>query len=339
MEQLKRRKRGVIVIVAVFLVAGMLYAGGQREPAGQTVTLKLHHVMNEQHPYHIGAAAFANEVREKSGGQIIINIYPNSQLGDDREVLELMRTGAVEMATGLPTADLAAFVPEMDLFNIPFLFDSTEQMEEFATSPMGQSFLDGLSQSGFKGLGFHSFLFRYPLSTRGPLARPEDFRGLKVRVMGIPTMVDTYRALGSSPTSIPFGELYTSLQTGVIDAVENDITTLYGQRLYEVTGHLSLTPVLPFFATLLMSQMTWDALTPEQQRIIAEAVPIGLERTNQAYVDMNQNALDQMRAAGVIITEPADLDAFRARAREVWEKHVPALPPRAQAAVNQILGR
>jgi len=329
-------KVGIIALVVTSIFCVNARTEGEAAKK-EVITVKLHHIMNTDHPYHIGSEKFAQLVDKYSDGTLNVEIYPNGQLGDDKEVLELLKEGAVAFANGIPAAKMTSFSPEMEVLNLPFLFQSPEEMGKMLSGDVGKKLLDSLEKYGFKGLAWHSWLFRYPISSV-PLKKPEDFKGLRIRVMGIPIAIDAYKALGASPTPIPFGELYTSLQTGVVDACENDIVTLYTQRFYEVTKYISLVPVMPFTAALLISKKVWDSLSLVQQQAIKKSIPETVETTNEAYLKMEGECISKMKEAGIVVNEPEDLQAFMKIEKKVWEEYIPKLLPFGQKLAKEILG-
>jgi tripartite ATP-independent transporter DctP family solute receptor len=325
-----------VCIIALVMTA-ILYISAMAE--GEVTTLKLSHEMNTDHPYHIGSLKFAELVDKYSGGTLKVEVFPNGQLGNDEEVLELVKEGVVAFSNGIPAGDLASFYPELEVLNLPFLFESQEQMGKYLDGDVGKKFLDSMDKSGgLKGLCWHSWLFRYPISKVGPLINPEDFKGLRIRVMENNIAIDAYNALGASSTPMSFGELYTSLQTGVVDACENDLTTLYTQRFYEVTKYISLVPVLPFTAALVISKKVWNSLSLDQQQAIEKSIPETVKTTNEAYSKMEGEYLSKMKEAGIVVNEPENLQAFMNIEKKVWEKYLPQLLPFGQELAKEILG-
>ena len=337
---MKSKKYLILLLVLIIIFIGIAVASAEEK-----VVLKLHHAMptthpfeeGALHPYQAGAVKLADLVNEKSDGSLEIVIYPANALGEDEKILELMQEGIVDMSLVMPVAKAAAIIPDMNVFSFPFLFVSSEHGKAFAQSEKGIELLKSAEKYGLVGLGFSTFIFRYPINRIKPLTTVEDFNGLKFRTMGLPAALDTYRYLGTNTVSIPFGELYSSLQLGVIDGVENDLLTLLSQNYYEVAKHLTLVPVWPFASITLMSQKNWDKLSITHQEILRESITEALNVLDSEYERGLNTAIDMLKKEGVSVSEPSDVKPFIEAVQPLYDELLPKLTKEQQDIVKYIL--
>ncbi|WP_298034057.1 TRAP transporter substrate-binding protein [uncultured Dysosmobacter sp.] len=317
---------------------------GESAAGEETIVIKLHHAQGtahpfddtKQHPYQVAAEHLKQYCDEKSNGSIQIEIYPANALGEDEEVLELMQEGIVDMSLVMPTSKAAAVVPELNAFNFPFLFVSAEHGEAFAETEDAQYLLDACQNHDLVGLGFSTFLFRYPLNSVRDCKTVADFKGLQLRTMDSPVALAAFAELGANTVSMSFGELYTALQLGTIDGVENDLLTLLSQNYHEVASHLSLVPIWPFASITLVSQQTWDKLSDNQKQILQDGVNEAIDVVNSEYADSINGALDILKEKGVVVSEPESMQEFVDAMQPVYDKYLPELDPHLQEIVNNI---
>ncbi|WP_243694552.1 TRAP transporter substrate-binding protein [Nicoletella semolina] len=234
-------------------------------------TLKLSHNNDKTHPVHISMQNMADEVKKLTHGEVVIRIYPNSQLGNQRESMELIQSGSLDMAKS-NASELEAFEPAYGAFNVPYLFKDREHYYRVLQDPaIGGKILDSTKGKGFIGLtyydaGSRSFYAAKPINT------PADLKGLKVRVQPSPTALEMVKLMGASPTPLAFGELYTALQQGVVDAAENNQTALTLMRHGEVSKFFSEDEHTMIPDVLLISEKSWAKLTAKQQEALKQAI-------------------------------------------------------------------
>ncbi len=293
------------------LAAVLLYFGlEQRAGASGGRTLMLAHNMDENHPVHRGMVFLAEEVFRRSGGRHRLRLYPNGQLGTEREVLELVQYGAVAM-TKVSSLSLESFVPRYAVFNLPYIFKSEEQCFRVLDGPIGAEMLAASREKNFIGLTYYHSGARGFYATR-PILRPEDLRGLKMRVMGSSTAIQMLQAMGGSPAPMPYGEIYTALQQGVIDGAENNITALTLSRHGEVAKFYSLSEHIIAPDVLVISTNVWDNLPGDLQAILREAAAHSRDHQRVLWATMTADLFERTLAMGVRVQRP-DLEPFRAR--------------------------
>ena len=340
---MKNNRWLILLLVLVIIFIG--YATAAIANAQEKVILKLHHSHGTTHPFEegvlhpnqSGSERLAELVSEKSGGTLQIVIYPASALGDDVKIVELMQEGIVDISFSNPVAKAANVIPDMNVFSFPFLFVSVEHGKAFAKSEKGAELLKSAENHGLVGLGFTNFFPRYPINRIKPITKVEDFKGLKFRTMGLPAALDTYRYLGANTVSIPFPELYSSLQLGVIDGVENDLLTILSQNYYEVAKYLTLVPVWPFATVALMSKKTWDKLSTTHQQILRESVPEALEVMSSEYERSFDAVIGILESRGVTVTKPTDIKPFIEAVQPVYDELLSKLTKEQQDMVHYIL--
>nr|WP_220457878.1 TRAP transporter substrate-binding protein [Morganella morganii] len=231
--------------------------------------MKLSHNQNRDHAVHKAMTQFADDVKTKTNGDVRIRIYPDAQLGNQRESMELMQNGALDIVKS-NAAELEAFSPAYSVFNLPYLFRDKPHYEKIIYGDIGQEILDSSKDSGFVGLTYYDAGAR-SFYAKKPIRTPDDLKGLKIRVQPSPTAISMVKELGGNPTPLAYGELYTALQQGVVDAAENNIPSYTLSRHSEVTKFFSLDEHTMVPDVLVMSTKSLDKLTPEQQEIVKQA--------------------------------------------------------------------
>ncbi len=269
----------------------------------EVTVVKLAHALDTNHPVHKGMVFMARKVEEHSQGTMRVDIYPSGQLGNERELIELLQIGSLAM-TKVSTAPLEAFVPEMKIFGIPYLFRDSEHRWKVLSGPIGQRLLLAGESFFLRGMCYYDAGARSFYTINKPVRIPEDLKGMKIRVMKSITSVDMIHALGGAPTPIPFGELYTSLQQGVVDGAENNAPSFYLSRHYEVCRYLSLDEHTAIPDILLMSTIVWNRLTAQQQQWLQKAVDESVVYQKEIWQESTEDSLAAVREAGVEVLYP-----------------------------------
>jgi tripartite ATP-independent transporter DctP family solute receptor len=269
----------------------------------RVTVVKLAHALDTTHPVHKGMVYMADKVKEYSRGAMRVDIYPSGQLGEERELIELLQIGSLAM-TKVSTAPLEAFVPEMKIFGIPYIFRDSEHRWKVLSGPIGRKLLLAGEPFFLRGMCYYDAGARSFYTKDKPILKPEDLAGMKIRVMKSITAVNMVKALGGSPTPIPWGELYTALQQGVVDGAENNAPSFYLSHHYEVCRYYSLDEHTSVPDILLMSTVVWNRLTGQEQTWLQKAVDDSVEYQKMLWKESTRESLDAVRAAGVEIFYP-----------------------------------
>jgi tripartite ATP-independent transporter DctP family solute receptor len=276
--------------------------------------IKLAHVLNIDHPVHKGMLFLARRVGEKSGGRMRVDIYPGGQLGQERDLIELLQIGSLAM-TKVSSAPLESFVPEMKIFGIPYVFRDEEHRWKVLTGPIGRRLLLAGQDYYLRGMCYYDAGSRSFYTKDKPIRSPDDLRGLKIRVMKSITSVQMVQSLGGSATPISWGELYTALQQGVVDGAENNAPSFHTSRHYEVCKYYSLDEHTSPPDILLMSTVVWKRLDADERGWLQEAVDESVIHQRRLWKEATEEALAEVQKAGVTILRPDKgpfLDAVKA---------------------------
>ncbi|MBD3414235.1 MAG: DctP family TRAP transporter solute-binding subunit [Candidatus Aminicenantes bacterium] len=282
-------------------------------------TLKLAHVLDTSHPVHKAMTFMADKVSQYSDGQLRIDIYPSGQLGQERELIELLQIGSLAM-TKVSTAPLESFIPEMKVLGIPYIFRDEAHRWEVLTGSIGQSLLLSGERCFLRGLCFYDAGSRSFYTKNIPIHTPSDLNGLKIRVMKSATSVNMVKALGGSPTPISWGELYTALQQGVVDGAENNPPSFYLSHHYEVCQYYTLDEHTCVPDILLISTSVWSDLNSQEQKWLQKAAEESVDYQRELWKKATQTALQEVQKSGVEIIYP-DKTAFVQAAEKMHNKY------------------
>nr|WP_240725235.1 TRAP transporter substrate-binding protein [Haliea sp. SAOS-164] len=268
------------------------------------------HGLDTQHPVHQAMQHMATRLGELSAGSMRIDIYPNAQLGGEREILELLQIGSLAL-TKVSSGPMESFVPSFKVFSIPYVFRDYAHLWRVLQGEVGRELLQAGDAVRLHGLGYYDAGSRSFYTTAAPVHSPADLAGLKIRVQNSITSVEMVRALGGAATPIPWAEIYTALQQGVVDGAENNPPSYYLSKHYEVAPYFSLDEHAFVPDILLVSLPVWEGLSPQQRQWLQQAADDSVQLQRQLWRESTAHALAQLRAAGVTIIEP-DKRAFRA---------------------------
>ncbi|OIQ28008.1 MAG: TRAP transporter [Alphaproteobacteria bacterium MedPE-SWcel] len=263
--------------------------------AASAATLKLNHNNPPDHPVHISMQVMADRMEELTNGEVKIQIFPNAQLGTQRESMELVQNCALEMARS-NASELEAFEESYSALNLPYIFSSEEHFNTVITGDIGQDILNASVDQGFRGVAFYTEGAR-SFYAQKPILSPADLQGVKVRVQPSPSAIRMVELLGGSPTPISWGELYSALQQGVVDAAENNPTALTTARHGEVASDFSLDEHTMIPSVVVMSNCAWDALTPEQQEAMHTAALDSMAAHRTAWNAASNAAIDEAKTS------------------------------------------
>ena len=220
---------GILVGMLVTTVGFAMFVRNGVGGGSDKTIIKLGHSLDQNHPVHKAIMFMADRVKEKSGGTVEVQVYPNGQLGSETESLEQLQRGALAM-TKTSTAPLESFVPEMAVFGVPYAFRDEDHFWKVVNGPIGKEVLNSTASHGLKALCFYDAGARSFYTVNKPINSPADLRGLKIRVQPSKTSMEMARTLGASPTPVDYGELYTALQSAMVDGAENNVPSFFFSR-------------------------------------------------------------------------------------------------------------
>lgn len=263
--------------------------------------IRLAHDSQETSPVHKAMLYFEQELESRSQGEIEVEIYPARQLGDVRETTELVQQGNLQMTFGASVL-LAPYVPEFNVLDVFYLFENEAQAHKALDSQnIGQPLLNAMESKGFHGLGFMEVGFRSVTNNKQPISTIEDLKGLKIRSASNPTQISAWKSVGTAPTPLSWGEIFTSLQQGLINAQESSVYSIYAERFYEAQEYLSLTNHIYTNYVLFMNKPFWDSLPPEQQALINEVSKETIAKQRQLAAKQNKDVIKDLEAKGMTV--------------------------------------
>ncbi len=310
-----------------FLIGALALAlpfGGAASYAAdiQERSIKLGIGLAEDHPQGMGIKRFAEIVDKKSGGKMKVKNYFSGAIGDDVKMVSALQGGVQEM-TIPSTAPLVGMIKEFGIFDLPFLFNSEQEVDAVLDGPFGQKMLERLPAKGLVGLCYWENGFRQLTNSRRAVTKADDIQGLKVRVMQNPAYLDVFNGLGANAVPMAFTELYTALETRTVDGQENPIPTIQSSKFNEVQKYLSLTrhTYSPF--AVLVSKKFWDKLSGDEKKILQDACIEGRDYERKLARDGNARILEELKNSGMQVSEvpPAELARMREKVKPVVEKY------------------
>jgi len=299
-----------LVSVGIVMGAGLAQA---------ETTLKVGHVFAADHPWQIALEGMAKDVAEATGDEVIIQVYPSSQLGGDREMAEGLQLGTVEMGL-FGTGALQVLDKRLIIEELPYAWPTREHAYAALDGELGDALAEILATKSINTLSWWESGYRHITNSVRPINTPEDLKGIKLRVPEAELRLDTFRELGALPTPMAFSEVFTSLQQKVVDGQENPLATIYASKFNEVQDNLALSGHIWGSAVLTISKQAWEKLTEEQQTILLEKAEIWKEKEREMIRNSDEEVLAKLEAAGMKVTRP-DSAAFNEKVQPVWDKY------------------
>lgn len=296
--------------------------GADNAPSSDAeVNLKATHAVAPTHPYHMGLEKFAEIVAEKTDGRVKIDIFHSGQLGNERDSIEGLQLGTVDIAVS-STAPIGTFVKDFQMLDLPFIFEDYATADEQLDGELGQALLAKLEPLGVIGGAFWENGFREITTSEdwGPIESVEDLKGLKIRTQESEVHMNAFKELGADPTPMAFSEVFTSLQSGVLDAQENPVPIIYNNKLYEAQANLSLTNHFYSPSTILFSKKMFDGLDAETQQIFMDAAKEAALYEREQIRKQEAEQVGLLKEEGMNIVEP-DTTAFREAVQPVYEQY------------------
>ena len=318
-------------LVKLFSVVFLLFTVSCESEKSKTV-IKLAHGLDTNHSVHKAMVLMNEVLMKESNGRMVIEIYANQQLGSERECLELLQIGSLDM-TKVSAGVMENFAPKMRIFGLPYLFKDREHQFKILDGAVGKELLEDGANFWLKGMGYYDAGSRSFYTKEKAIETPTDLQGLKIRVMESVTAINMVKNLGGSPTPISWGELYTSLQQGVVDGAENNPPSFYLSRHYEVCKYYSLDEHTALPDVLLLSTHTWEKLSEEERNWLQTAVDQSIIYQRKLWAEAEILALKEVQKAGVTITRP-DKKNFIDKVQSLYQEAV--LNPEIKKLIAQI---
>ena len=319
MPTLRRIAPPIAALAAVVLALGI--SGGAA--AQSKLVLKAADVHPIGYPTVEAVVHMGKKLEAGTGGRLSIQMYPAMQLGAEKEMIEQAQVGALQIAR-VSVGPMGTIVPEMNVFNLPFIFRDSAHMEKVIDGPIGAELLRKVSDhptAGLIGLAWMNGGTRNVYNSKRPIKTPDDLKGLKIRMMGNPIFVDTMNSLGGNGVAMGYDQLVNAMQTGVVDGAENNEPSYAtGQhyryaKYYSMTGHLMIPELLVF------SKKIFDTLSKDDQALVLKVAKEAQQEQRALWYEMEKKSLAQMVEAGTQINEVPDRKAFQDAVKPVWDKY------------------
>ncbi len=298
---------------AVFLTASIA--------AQAKTTLKFAHAAPTSDLQQNLAEFFAEEVEKRTDGEVVVQIFPQGQLGKDQQMISGTRSGIIDIQmTGLN--NFVGFMPEVGGLLLPYMFKDRQHAYKVLDGEVGQKIMKDFEKYGMKGLGFPENGYRNITNNRKPIRVPDDVVGLKIRTNNSVALNEAFDLLKANPQPMPIAELYTALETNVVEAQEHPIGITYSFKYYEVQKYLSLTEHSYSMLALTMNLKKFNKLTDEQQKIILEVGKEAVDLQRKLSMDKEAGMIDELKAHGMEVNTDVDKEAFQKIVQPTWDSYI-----------------
>jgi tripartite ATP-independent transporter DctP family solute receptor len=319
-----------VIIIIYFLV---IFIGCWSEN-NEKIVIKVSHNGSDQHPHQAGFEKISEILEKETNGRAKLEIFPSSQIASEEEAIEMVKLGVIG-STPASSGGLSRFVPEVDLFNLPFIFDSLGHFYEVLDGPIGDEIAKKIEQKlDCIVLGWWFSGIRNTWNSEKPIYTPKDLEGMKIRVIGSSIVLDTFNAFGAQATNMSFGELYSAIQQGVLDGAECDHIDLLVEKFYEVTKYVSYTEHLYLSVALIFSKKQLDKLPIDIKEALIKAGKESIMAQRNAMEEKTKDALTELKEKGLVFNA-VDKKLFKEKAEVVYEKHAEEVG--GMSLINQIV--
>ncbi|MDP2169598.1 MAG: TRAP transporter substrate-binding protein [Rhodocyclaceae bacterium] len=281
--------------------------------AQQPIVIKFSHVVAADTPKGKGAEFFKHKAEEMTKGRVKVEVYANSTLYKDKEEMEALQLGAVQMLAPSLSKFGPLGVKEFEVFDLPYIFDGYDSLRKVTLGPVGRQLLDKLEARGIKGLTYWDNGFK-SISANTPIKSPADLKGKKMRIQSSKVLEEQYRTLGAIPQVMAFSEVYQALQTGVVDGTDNPHSNLYTQKMHEVQKHMTITDHNYLGYAVIVNKKFWDGLPADVRKQLDDAMDQATRYANQIAKVENDDALEMVRKSGktqIYVPTKEELSAFK----------------------------
>lgn len=303
-------------ITFILIIFTLLYSC---QSINKQKTIKLAHGLDPSHPVHKGMVFMAEKLKEKSDGKLTMSIYPSGQLGSEQQCVELLQIGSLAI-TKVSAAVLESFTDNFQVLGLPYIFRSKEHSFRVLDGEIGRNLLLSTEKYKIRGLCFYDAGARSFYTIDKQVKSPEDLEGMKIRVMKSQTAMNMVKAMGGSPTPISYGELYTALQSGVVDGAENNPPSFYTSRHYEVCKQYILDEHTQVPDVMIISTVVWNKLSEQEQKWLQEAANESVLAQRKYWAESEEESLRIVQEAGVTISYP-DKEPFVAKVQDMLNSY------------------
>ncbi|NDV88459.1 DctP family TRAP transporter solute-binding subunit [Aurantimonas aggregata] len=312
---------GMIRTIATRLAVATALAGLASSAFAQEIVLRSSDTHPDGYPT-VEAVEFMGElIKERTDGRIAVEVYHSAQLGEEKDTIEQTQFGVIDL-NRVSMGTMNNVVEATRAFSLPYIFRSTDHLHAVTDGPIGQEVLESFAPHNMIGLAIYDAGFRSFYNSKKPINSMEDLAGMKFRVIQSDVFVDMVNALGANATPMPYGEVYSAIQTGVIDGAENNWPSLESSKHYEVAKYYTLDEHMSVPEILVMSKMSWEKLTPEDQEIIRTAAQDSVAEMRKLWQAREAESEKVVTDAGVEIVREIDKQPFMDAMKPVYEKHV-----------------
>jgi len=310
--------KGIFVLVmAIAFFAWSAVPGA----AADKIIMKIAQNSGIYNPMQVGAEKFKEVMERETNGAVEVQIFPDASMGTEVKTIQMVKLGTLD-ATIVATASITEFAFECGIFDLPFIFRDMEHMFKIVDGPFGQRMAKIIEEkTGSVFLGYASFGSRNAYNAKRPILKPDDLKGLKIRVMGTPILVDTFNALGAQATTLAWGELYSALQQGVVDGGECDPVDMWDMKFHEVTKYVSFTGHLVGVRGYLFSKKVYDRLPPYIQTILFKAGREAIIADRNSQRAKVNDAIEKIKKTGKVKFYKVDKQPFIDKVQTVYEKN------------------
>ncbi|QKY70267.1 DctP family TRAP transporter solute-binding subunit [Lentibacillus sp. CBA3610] len=316
--------------VILYLLTGLLItfvlvgcnsdsAEGGSEGGGDTVELQLGHALSPGTPANELIEEMAGNVEEQTDGRVKINVFPDSQLGSETEMLEQMQVGSMEAAT-IMVGSMQALDKRMAIEDLPYMWKDIDHARAAYDGEFGDYLAGVMDEQGMKKIAYLEWGFRHITNNEKPIVEPSDMEGVKIRVSENSLRVDAFEQIGALPTSLAFSELYGALQQGTVDAQENPLANIAAAKFSEVQDYLSLTKHFYNTTMMVIDNETWDSISSEDQEIIMEEGERITKEVRELNDEQEEEYINQLKDEGMEVNDNVDTAAFREQMLPVYEE-------------------
>lgn len=322
-----------VLLVCAALLAFVAWAVAPAG-AGAPIQIKVGHVNPPGDPSYDAWEFFKKTLEAKSNGRFAVSLYPAGQLGEERELIEQAKMGSVDLVT-VNSAPLSLHFPKFDLFVLPYLFRDEPHLQRFVDGPVGQKLAEEFEKAtNTKLLAYWANGVRHTFLPKKAITGPDDFKGVKIRVMNNEVYIGLFNALGAMPTPMAYGEVYTALSTGVIDAAENDTSGYLAMKFYEPAKYFSMTNHVVGLKIALANPAFLKKIPADLRPLFDQVTKETRDWQRNRYAEKQKIDIEWMKTNKVFVNEVKDLSAFQAKVKPLWDKYTPKI---GQDLINQAM--